>query len=247
MRVIAPLLLCLLSALVEVHSLTPPYLTFKGNNIPNHSYVDLKTVGREGPNSVQCHTDLSTCCSRIQGRDRGDWYFPNKNKLRFSSGGVVFMARTTQRVDLRYLRAGGPSGIYRCDIETTAVNDKDGLETVYVGLYSRGGTFSKLVIPYNVFFMQNDIYATMRQKRFTQTITCEDNLFYAVYKPESIYFEISTCEPDRQWRRYFRAFSPFSSQFRAYSILRRLCMWDYNQMRLCNSYGITVFYVELYL
>ena len=46
MRAIALLLLCLLSALVEVHSKTAPYLTFMGNNNipPNHSYVDLNTV-----------------------------------------------------------------------------------------------------------------------------------------------------------------------------------------------------------
>ena len=164
MSIIAPLLLCLLSALVKVHSHFP-HLTLKGNTISNNSYVDLNTVGNDldGRNSVQCRTDLSTCCTSSQGPDRGDWYFPNGNKLRFSGGGVVFMARTARRVDLRHLRAGGPSGIYRCDIETTAVNGKDGLETVYVGLYSTGGTFSKLVIPYNVFlcrtiFMQ--LYAT---------------------------------------------------------------------------------------
>ena len=33
-----------------------------------------------------------------------------------------------------------PSGIYRCDIETTAVHSTDNTrETVYVGLYNSGG------------------------------------------------------------------------------------------------------------
>ena len=26
---------------------------------------------------VQCHSDLSTCCSGSQGYHRGDWYFPD--------------------------------------------------------------------------------------------------------------------------------------------------------------------------
>ena len=89
MRVIAPLLLCLLSALVEVHSQTVPYLTIKGNNIPNPSYVDFNRVGPKLPNKKQntlalhCNTDLSTCCTSDQGPDHGDWYFPNGSSLAF--------------------------------------------------------------------------------------------------------------------------------------------------------------------
>ena len=142
MRAIAPLLLCLLSALVEVHSQTSPYLTFMGNNIPNHSYVDLNTVGIGNTNEVQCHTDLDTCCGGAQGVDRGDWYFPNGNKLQFS--GNVYEGRGPQLVVLRYTGSGGTSGIYRCDIETNAVNNNDGRETVYVGLYTSGGEWHQL-------------------------------------------------------------------------------------------------------
>ena len=49
-------LLCLLSALVEVHSKTVPYVSFMGTNLTNHSYVDLTLVGRvlKGNDSVQC-------------------------------------------------------------------------------------------------------------------------------------------------------------------------------------------------
>ena len=139
MRVIASLLLYLLSALVEVHSQTAPYLTFMGNNIPNNSYVDLNTVGNDFNNAdgVQCRTNLSTCCSRTEGPDRGDWYFPNGNILDFNGG--VYERRSAQRVDVYYSGSGGTSGIYRCDIETNAVNDNDGNETVYVGLYTSGG------------------------------------------------------------------------------------------------------------
>ena len=47
--------------------------------------------------------------------------------------------RRAQRVDLERWDNGATSGIYRCDIETNAVNDDDGRETVYVGLYASGG------------------------------------------------------------------------------------------------------------
>ena len=120
-----------------------------GNTLPNHSYVDLNTVGNNEMNSVQCHTNLTTCCNRFNGPHRGDWYFPNKHRVRFSSQGVVYEVRTNQRVDLRYLKAGGSSGIYRCDIDITA-----GRKTVYVGLYSKGGMFYKLIIPFNQFLAE---------------------------------------------------------------------------------------------
>ena len=142
MTTIALLLLSLLSALVEVHSQSVPYLTFKGNNISNHGYVDLNTVGCDTPNTVQCHTDLVTCCAGSQGPDRGDWYFPDGDRLPFSSN--VFETRSDRIVFLFYTSTGSESGIYCCDIETVAVNDNDGHETVFVGLYTSGGECSLL-------------------------------------------------------------------------------------------------------
>ena len=144
MRAIAPLLLCLLSALVEVHSQTVPYVSFMGTNLPNHSYVDLTLVGNV-LNSVQCHTDLNTCCNRTQGTDRGDWYFPNGDRLQFLNDlGDIYEQRVAQRVDLRRRNNGDTSGIYHCTIETNAVHSNDNSdtttrETVYVGLYASGG------------------------------------------------------------------------------------------------------------
>ena len=137
-------LLCLLLALVEVHSQTVPYLTFMGNNIPNNSYVDLNTVGTGNTTEVQCHTDLHTCCSGTDGSDRGDWFFPSGGRLPFS--GDVYEGRGAQLVVLRYTGGGGTSGIYRCYIETVTVNDNDGRETVYVGLYTSGGEWSVLYV-----------------------------------------------------------------------------------------------------
>ena len=146
----AALLLILLWSLVEVHSQTPPaapYLTFMGETLPNHSYVDLSLVGYiNSGDEVVCHTDLSTCCGGGVGPDRGDWYFPNGDRLPFPGNHPLFERRQTQRVELLRGRSAGsiPSGIYRCTIETNAVhsNDSDDTttrETVYVGLYASGG------------------------------------------------------------------------------------------------------------
>ena len=120
---------------------TVPYVSFMGQTLANHSYVDLSLVGRDGSgnDSVQCHTDLSTCCSEAQGLHRGDWYFPNGDRLPIPGGGDTFESRGAQRVDLRRKSdSSTQSSIYRCDISTNAVHhstDTSVRETVYVGLY----------------------------------------------------------------------------------------------------------------
>ena len=124
------------SPLVSQH--TVPYLSFMGQTLANHSWVDISQVGT-GNNTVQCHTDLSTCCSGQQGSHRGDWYFPNGDRLPLPGGGDIVESRLAQRVDLRRNHGTEPTGIYRCDIETDAVHDNDMRETVYVGLYTSDG------------------------------------------------------------------------------------------------------------
>ena len=146
------LLVILLWSPVEVHSQTVPYLTFKGETLPNHSYVDLSLVGHYH-DRLQCHTDLVTCCNRSQGADRGDWYFPSEDRLQFyADPGDIYEQRIAQRVDIRRRNNGDTSGIYRCAIETKAVNsdnitDITTRETVYVGLYSTGGSCDYCFMP----------------------------------------------------------------------------------------------------
>ena len=134
-------LLCFLSAVVDVYSQTVPYISFMGTNLPNHSYIHFTHVG-EGSDNVRCHTDLITCCSGAQGPDRGDWYFPNGERLQFSSYNVnkLYAHREAQRVDLRVRGSPTlPEGIYRCSIETSATSNGN-RETVYVGLYKHNNT-----------------------------------------------------------------------------------------------------------
>ena len=148
MKCLLALLLSLLWSLMEVHSQTEyPYVSFMGENLPNHAYVDLTLVGNDitdSGNTVRCHTDLETCCTINQGIHRGDWYFPNSSVLAGAGGGSdIYKRREPQVVHLRRrYDATSPSGIYHCEIETEAVHDNnvDTIfgETVYVGLYVPG-------------------------------------------------------------------------------------------------------------
>ena len=117
-----------------------PYISFMGESLADHSYVDISEVGT-GNDSVQCHTDLATCCGPAQGPHRGDWYFPSGYRLSFpSSGNDIVESREAQRVELHHNRGTGPTGIYHCDIATVAVNGNYYYrETVYLGLYTSIG------------------------------------------------------------------------------------------------------------
>ena len=140
-------LLCLLLwSLVEVHSQTEfPYVSFMGETLLNHSYVDLTLVGRADEHVIEdfshdivCHTDLDTCCSGREGDHRGDWYFPNGTRL--PGHGHIFEARKAQLVGLNRdynSNSPSPSGIYHCEIPS---NDSDisVRETVFVGVYATG-------------------------------------------------------------------------------------------------------------
>ena len=121
----------------------------------NHSYVDLTAVGNatDGSDSVQCHTDLRTCCRDTQGADHGDWFFPTSARLNHGDGrGDIYEFRAAQQVHLHRRNSGKESGIYFCTIETNAVHsnnmsDTTIRETVYVGLYhSRGENTFDIII-----------------------------------------------------------------------------------------------------
>ena len=110
--------------------------------LPNHSYVNLRLVGyaTDGSDNVQCHTDLDSCCN--QGKHRAHWRPPGS--LLYNDGSIdIYESRVAQGVYLRRRNnADKPSGIYRCDIPTNAVQGDSHTrvrETVYVGLYASGG------------------------------------------------------------------------------------------------------------
>ena len=115
--------------------------------LANHSYVDLSQVGNDtsGSDSVRCYTDLESCCSATQGIHRGDWYFPDGNRLPFNGLNFdTYEVRLSNGVVLRRSReVNSPTvGIYRCDIATNTVHDDTDIsvrDTVYVGLYTASG------------------------------------------------------------------------------------------------------------
>ena len=125
-----------------------PHVSFNGTVLANHSYVNLLLVNNTESGSVQCHTDLSTCCRIEQGIHRGDWFFPNGSVLRFiSSDDDIAEFRGPKRVDLGRRNNGRASGIYHCSIATNlSHNDHDDTvrDHVYVGLYDSGGQYSIL-------------------------------------------------------------------------------------------------------
>ena len=123
-----------------------PYISFKGEILADHGYVDLNLVGEDF--NLECHTDLGSCCTSAEGLHRGDWHFPNGNRpssVNFSND-ILYQSRSEQTIHLnRRNDASGPSGIYRCDVPTNAVHDNDTSmrESVYVGVYSTGGNASQ--------------------------------------------------------------------------------------------------------
>ena len=62
-------------------------MAFNNHRNKNHSYVDLTLVGEDisdPGNTVRCHSDLETCCTRDVGDHRGSWFFPDGSVLPFS-------------------------------------------------------------------------------------------------------------------------------------------------------------------
>ena len=56
---------------------------------------------KTGSDIVQCHTNLTTCCTGGQGIHCGHWYFPNGIRLPFAGSTDIHESREKKRVDLR--------------------------------------------------------------------------------------------------------------------------------------------------
>ena len=139
------MLLVLLSLLfwsfleIQSQTVSSPYLSFKGNDLPNNSYVEISQIGNagDGNDSVQCISELDYCCNNRTSRLIADWYFPNGTQLNISGDpGNIYEARGTHRADLRRRgMATLPTGIYCCIIP---FNISIPLERkmLYVGVYN---------------------------------------------------------------------------------------------------------------
>ena len=88
-------------------------------------------------NSVRCHTDLSSCCTSQEGNHRGQWYFPDCQPVTVGDAVDFYQRNRSKAVDLRRTNdVTSPTGIFRCEIPTIAVNEG---ASVYVGLYTSEG------------------------------------------------------------------------------------------------------------
>ena len=137
--VLLPVILLSSCLSLTINQQTYPYISFRGEILPNHSYLDISQVKDSGPGSLKCHTDLETCCSSDEGSlHRGDWFFPNMFRVPFDSSNNIFESHGNQTVELRRRPdSRGPSGIYNCTIPTAAPSHRDRpYHSVYVGLYS---------------------------------------------------------------------------------------------------------------
>ena len=149
--VLPSLLPLLFLTCLEAHYQTP-YLTFLGKSLMNHSYVDFSLVGNltNGSDSVQCHTHLPDCCSRLEGRLRGDWLSLYGVKLPFHSDSGIHQNRRAQRVDLRRFNVTSPTGIYCCRIPYDP-DDPSLKAMLYVGLYFDGGNNMSVFVSSTVY------------------------------------------------------------------------------------------------
>ena len=147
--IVVRVVFCVLWFLVEVYSQTEyPYISFMGQKLPNHSYVNMTLVGEildmtNNSNVVMCHTDLMTCCEGTNNH-QADWYFPNGERVKLSDGNFYERRGDKQVNLLRRNKATSPFGIYRCDIPTNTTGNDSMLIMVnrnilYVGLHPSGG------------------------------------------------------------------------------------------------------------
>ena len=123
-----------------------PYITFNGQQLPDHAYIDIALLGDLPANSLQCHTDLSSCCGASGTGHSGEWFLPNGLEVGTAISAGYSVIENPQRLDLIYRGDSDNddgtnpliSGIYRCALPTTAENDigNTARASVHVGLYA---------------------------------------------------------------------------------------------------------------
>ena len=121
------------------------YLTLNDVIIPNHGYMVISDIGSSDGDSVGtalvCNTNRIanfTISSGDRFHSGGDWFAPDGTKVGNRDGNNVpgFSRDRCPMMVRLHRRIGTPSeGIYYCVVEDDTFTD----QTVYVGLYNRGG------------------------------------------------------------------------------------------------------------
>ena len=120
-----------------------PYIMFMGRRLPNHSYFDIAQL--EQNSTLECHTDLPTCCDPAADGEvvhTGEWVLPNGQPAE-SFDKEFKVSGFSQQVYLVYKGEPATTGIFRCDVPTTAAHDTGNTArlSVYIGVYSSDGEF----------------------------------------------------------------------------------------------------------
>ena len=108
--------------------------------LSNNSVVNFEFL-RKG--TLQCITDLNSCCLNNENGGARRWFLPNGTKL--IEGGIqeisAFIVNAgpqqfeLELTDVTAVDDSALSGVYECEIDTLA-----GRQSVYVGLYNEAGS-----------------------------------------------------------------------------------------------------------
>ena len=115
-----------------------PYITFIGERLPNNAFVNIQQISDAVDTStLQCHTDLSECCSPSQHSHTGMWVLPNGAEV--MHGQTVFgytAIGTERRIDLTYntLLNSPVEGVFKCTVSVFGTPTVQ--QSVYVGIHS---------------------------------------------------------------------------------------------------------------
>ena len=107
------------------------YFEFRGQRIPNNGKVSLALVG-EQENAILCKTDKQDCCGLPVENRRGEFYYPNGNRVPIEANGAGFYRGRHDQLIRLSKRSGvtSPKGTFRCWIPD--VNDK--WHSIYINL-----------------------------------------------------------------------------------------------------------------
>ena len=100
-------------------SLTGLHLLLNERAISHGDDVLITAIG-EGDDALHCMTDQVDCCTRIYGRHRGEWRYPDRSLIPGGGAGQDFYRnRAFQQVLLhRRNDALGPLGMYCCEVDS---------------------------------------------------------------------------------------------------------------------------------
>ena len=121
------LLLLLLGLGLVANSQSYPRFEFRGDVLVNNSFIRRPNIGEGHNDSLHCVTNNSDCCSN----EEGNWYNATGEVEQGSDrNNSLYVTRGDGVVYLHY-RAGGHSGMWRCDIP-----DSNGttLQSIYIYL-----------------------------------------------------------------------------------------------------------------